>query len=459
MRAQSLRWRLGLIGAVAILVALALSVLGLTYLFDRHVQRVAVADLEARALSVVAMIDPGGANGPIFRATQGDPLYDQPFSGHYWQIALGDEVRRSRSLWDFAFPAVTTLPPGTTRVLDLTGPKDEPLLALEQWLAVGGGPDPVALRVIVATDRRALETARRGFLSGILPFLGLLVVLLVGASWAQITVGLRPLTEVSGRVAALRSGRRPRIGDDLPREVLPLAGEIDQLLDARDKELVRARHRAADLAHGLKTPLQALLGDAAQVRELGEPEIADSIEAITATMQRSVDRELARARIQSGRATAQADPQPVVARVVEVLRRTPAGAAILWRIDIPSGLSIRIDPDDLAEAIGALVENAVRHAESTVSIRAVASAKWIDLIIGDDGPGVPASALARLTQRGTRLDEAGDGQGIGLAIVAYIAEAAGGDLLLRNGTTGLEATLRLERQAEDAPPRSTAWRG
>ena len=154
MRAQSLRWRLGLIGAVAILVALALSVLGLTYLFDRHVQRVAVADLEARALSVVAMIDPGGANGPTFRATQGDPLYDQPFSGHYWQIALGDEVRRSRSLWDFAFPAVTTQPAGTTRVLGLTGPKDEPLLALEQWLAVGGGPDPVALRVIVAAAQR-----------------------------------------------------------------------------------------------------------------------------------------------------------------------------------------------------------------------------------------------------------------------------------------------------------------
>ena len=106
-----------------------------------------------------------------------------------------------------------------------------------------------------------------------------------------------------------------------------------------------------------------------------------------------------------------------------------------------------------------MVENAVRHAESTVSIRAVAAAKWIDLIIGDDGPGVPASALARLTQRGTRLDEAGGGQGIGLAIVADIAEAAGGDLLLRNGTIGLEATLRLERQAEDAPPRSAARRG
>ena len=117
MRAQSLRWRLGLIGAVAILVALALSVLGLTYLFDRHVERVAVADLEARALSVVAMIDPGGANGPIFRATQGDPLYDQPFSGHYWQITLGDEVRRSRSLWDFAFPAVTTQSLASRRTL------------------------------------------------------------------------------------------------------------------------------------------------------------------------------------------------------------------------------------------------------------------------------------------------------------------------------------------------------
>lgn len=440
---RSLRWRLGLAGAAAILVALALATLGLTLLFERHVERVAVADLTARALSVAAMVEPG-PEGAGFGAPPADPLYDQPFSGHYWQVELGGALRHSRSLWDSAFPpAPVPAPPGTRRSLSLSGPQGEPLLAVEQWLEVGAGEGAVPLRILVATRRDALDLARQGFLSDILPWLGLLGLLLVAASWAQITLGLRPLADVSDRVAALRAGRRPRIGTDLPREVRPLAGEIDQLLDARDAELARARHRAADLAHGFKTPLQALLGDAAQLEARGEPRLAASIETIVAAMRRLVDRELARARIQSDRVGALAEPAVVVARVVAVLRRMPKGAQVDWRIAAPPGLRARIDTDDLTEALGALCENALRHAAGRVRVAVRAEDGWIAIRIADDGPGVAEDDLQRLSQRGLRLDTAGDGQGIGLAIAADIAQAAGGELTFANANPGLEACLRL----------------
>lgn len=59
--------------------------------------------------------------------------------------------------------------------------------------------------------------------------------------------------------------------------------------------------------------------------------------------------------------------------------------------------------------------------------------------------GVPEADLARMVQRGVRLDESGDGQGIGLAIVADIVEAAQGDLTLRNAAPGLQVEIRLAR--------------
>ena len=433
-------------GAAAILGALLVASIGLAVLFDRHVERVAVADLAARALAVAAMVEPDAPGGPAFRQGAGDPLYDQPFSGHYWQADLAGELRRSRSLWDYALPQPegAALAPGTTRVLTLPGPMGEPLLAFEQRLQVGA----VALLVVVARDRGELDQARAGFLWDLLPYLALLGGLLLAGSVAQVVVGLQPLSQVSAGVAALRRGARARMGQDMPQEVLPLAGQIDQLLDDRDAELARARHRASDLAHGFKTPLQALLGDAQQLRDRGAADLADSVETIAIAMRRLVDRELTRARIQSDRRKASADPAQVMARVESVLRRTPAGAALVWRIEAAPGLRAAIDADDLTEALGALTENAVRHARRKVVLRSAASAQGVAITVEDDGPGVPEAQLAGLVQRGVRLDESGDGQGMGLAIVADIAEAAGGSLRLHNLNPGLRAVLTL-----DAAPR------
>ncbi len=452
MTRQSLRLRLGLLGGLSILGILALSLIGLALLFDRHVQRVAVADLEARSYSVAAMIERPGDTA-AFRRTPVDPLYEQPFSGHYWQLELGAETRRSRSLWDFTRPRTgPSLPSGSERVLDLTGPRDEPLLAYEKWLAIGTGPARTEVRIVLATDRGALRAAREGFIGDLLPYSLALGAALGLVFWAQLTLGIRPLTAVSDRVSALRAGRIARMGDDLPAEVLPLAREINTLLTDRDDELMRARNRAADLAHGLKTPLQALMGDAAQLRDQGETDLADSIEVIAASMQGLVDRELRRARIQSDRMTRNANLGAIVEGVVNVLRRTPAGSALVWDVQVPAGLNLRIDPDDLAEAMGAIAENAARHAVSRVAVRATADPTQVVIRLSDDGPGAPAETMERLIGRGFRLDERAGGQGFGLAIVADIAAAAGGSVSLANDGPGLTVSLTLPRAPDTGGP-------
>ena len=156
-------------------------------------------------------------------------------------------------------------------------------------------------------------------------------------------------------------------------------------------------------------------------------------------MRRHVDRELARARIASGDRTAASDPAQVIPRLVAVLRRTRDGARLDWEVETPPGLLARIDPDDLTEALGALLENAARHAARRVRVAVARGSDVVVITVADDGPGIPEAELARLTERGARLDTSGPGAGLGLAIASEIAEAAGASLALANEAPGLAA--------------------
>lgn len=453
MRPASLRLRLLLAAAAAIILVLALSAAGLAVLFDRHAERVAVSQLQARAMALVALTEGAelaGAARPR-AAPPADPLYDRPFSGHYWQMRLGDETVRSRSLWDheLAWPEAAPAASGWRRLV-LPGPRDQSLLVVERQLRVGRGEGAVPLRIAVAADRAEITRARRGFFGDLLPYLALLGGLLMAASFAQITLGLRPLKKIGARVDRLSRGLAPRIGTGLPAEVMPLASGLDRLLDDRDREIDRARHRAGDLAHGFKTPLQALLGDATELRARGLPDIAGDIEGVALAMRRLVDRELARARIRAEGRVARCDPARVLTRLMRVMQRMPRAGALDWQVVAPGRLAARIEAEDLTEVLGALIENALRHATSRVEIGMAEAGREIVMTIRDDGPGVPEAELAGLAGGGVRLDQSDGGQGIGLAIAAEIIEAAGGRLDLANARPGLRAEIRLPSAAGEA---------
>ena len=97
--------------------------------------------------------------------------------------------------------------------------------------------------------------------------LGLLGIVLAAATAIQVGLGLRPLDVLRRGVANIRAGRELRLAAGVPDEVRPLVDEVNALLAARAEEVERSRHRAADLAHGLKTPLAALAADAGRLRE------------------------------------------------------------------------------------------------------------------------------------------------------------------------------------------------
>jgi signal transduction histidine kinase len=240
-------------------------------------------------------------------------------------------------------------------------------------------------------------------------------------------------------------GARRRLGAGYPDEVQPLANEIDTLLDARDAQLEKARARAADLAHGLKTPLQVLSGEAERLKARGANDIAGDIETLTADMQRHIERHLTRARLASPSDEVSTKLREVAERVGSVVERTPAGARLAWSNTVPPDLTARIDPDDLAEVLGNLIENAARHARSEVTISGASDRDMAALTIFDDGPGIPHSRREEALRRGSRLDASGPGSGVGLAIVADIAEACGATLSFDEQDQGFGVTLRIPR--------------
>ncbi|WP_026381383.1 sensor histidine kinase [Afifella pfennigii] len=441
---RSLRLRLILAGALAISVSLALAALGLSALFAAHVERRAVAELSVHLDQVLSGLERGPQGSLVLAQMPADPRFSRPFGGLYWQISQDGEVLRSRSLWDDALELPTDeLVDGAVHVHDIAGPTDQRLLTIERSVTLperlGGG----RARAAVAMDRAELEEARRAFVADLIPYTALLALALTIAGGLQIAIGLRPLAAVGARVAAVRSGEAKRLGEDFPVEVLPLASEVDALLEQREHEIVRARARAGDLAHGLKTPLQALLGEAERLRQAGRAEAAKAIEEIAGAMRRHTDRELTRARIALRSKAAQADVGKVVENVVRVIRRTEEGGEIAWRQEVPQDLQAAVDRDDLTEALGALVENASRYARQEVTIAAREDAGFIVLSVRDDGPGIPPERIEALMARGARADTSGPGTGLGLAIASEIAEALGGVLSLHNVEPGLEARLIL----------------
>ncbi len=447
MTAGSLRLRLFLAGVVSVVVALGLASLGLSLLFERHVERRMATDLALMLDELVSGLDRDAEGNLAVVDEPGDARFDRPLSGLYWQITRDPNglVARSRSLWDLELPLpADELAEGALHQHRISGPRGTSLLAVERSVVLparlGGG----TVRVVVARDAAELTEATRTFTADLTPFLVLIALVLIGAFGAQVAVGLAPLKAVRARLAAIRSGAAERLGSAFPSEVQPLAGEIDALLEARDKQVAAARARAADLAHGLKTPLQVLTGGVERLKAKGEGEIANDLAGVGEAMRRHVERELARARREAAPADPAARIKATVERVVAVVGRTPQGAKLDWTIAIAPDLAVRIPPDDLTEVLGNLLENAARHAREHISVTASVMGSDAVVAIVDDGPGIPPDRVPEALRRGGRLDQGGAGAGLGLAIVSDILDAWSGSLELGPTAPGaMTATVRL----------------
>jgi len=450
MSAKSLRLRLFVAAAVSIIIALFIAGMALVGIFERYVARRISAELDTYVRQLAANVSVSSDGSLQLSRSLADPRFDQPLSGLYWQV--GDDSTsvklRSRSLWDHVIELPDDpLKPGIVHRHDLPGPNGETLFVSERGIIYTVGDGTRLLRIMAAVNRAEIVDARSAFTSDVALSLAILAVVLLVAAWGQIAIGLRPLEAVRRSVNAVRAGEQKAITVKEPEEIMPLVAEVNSLLEAKAKTIETAKARAANLAHGLKTPLTVLATDAERLRRKGDTEIADELQDLAFGMRRHIDRELSRARLQSAAATVGRPTaiREVIEGVIKTLSRSPKGAKVSWSIDVSSRATTSVAEEDATELFGVLLDNALKWSNTEVRIAGDGNNR-LRIVIEDDGPGVSADQLVRLGRRGVRLDETTEGSGLGLAIATDIIEAYGGEMSFGiRAPHGLQVVIVLPR--------------
>jgi signal transduction histidine kinase len=281
-----------------------------------------------------------------------------------------------------------------------------------------------------------------------------LVSLLAFVTWVVVGRALRPVESIRSQVADISDAgldRRVPVpsGHD---EVAQLARTMNEMLDRLAAASTRQRAFAADASHELQSPLTRFRTqlEVAMVHpgDVEWPEVAADLLADSAEMERLVLDLLF---------LAQEDAQPAAGHVdglvdlddvvLEEAARVRVGGAREVDTSQVSAAPVRGSREQLRRLVRNLLENAVRYATSRVQVSLTSGAGGVELVVRDDGPGVPRDERQRIFDRFVRLDDARSrdtgGTGLGLAIVEAITGRHGGTVQLADGDGGAVFVVRL----------------
>jgi signal transduction histidine kinase len=461
--------------AARLLAIAILSVAGLALVawisytqFNRELMRLLIdPQIESVADDLISNAIPGLSEGDIaLRDLPYDPRYMRGLSGRYFQIAKIEPDARlivryiSPSLVDVAIDidaatarrltaSATSAQP---HFINLPGPDRESLRVVARVARIPG-LDGDYLFVVGVASGAILADTNTLLAPAIALFMLFCAFVIAGLAALQVWVGLRPLRDFTNDIAAVRRGDSERLNGEYPAELLPVAGELNALIDHNREVVERARRHVGNLAHALKTPIAVLKNAAAEGRA-GDAVLKQSVEE----MESFVERQLRRARV-AARADARAGPQaatiayrtPVNQNLSDLVfmmeQKYDHAKAMDISLEVEGDLTFRGEREDLLEMAANLIDNACKYGKSqvVVRVRAPADVKGVlDIIVEDDGPGLSEADIARAKARGARLDEAAPGQGLGLSILLETVELYAGEIsFCRSALGGLEARLRL----------------
>jgi signal transduction histidine kinase len=385
----------------------------------------------------------------------GEPLFTQPLSGWYWQIkeqgTAGEPIHKSESLIEDVLVTPSEqksrLDAQLIRQAYIEGPEGQFLRAIEREINITQDGQTKILSYVVAGDAIEIEAAITDFTQTLVLTLILLATGLSIATFFQVRFGLSPLRDIGHKVSAIRSGMAERLEGSLPDEIRPLQDELNALISANATVVERARTHVGNLAHALKTPLSVIVNEARS----RDGEFAQKVVQQTAIMSGQITHYLDRARIAAqirtvGTAT---DVKTELDSLGKALAKIYESKGLGLDIQCPDTLRFLGEKQDFQEMAGNLMDNAFKWARAQIQITVEPGALQngnakFDLIIADDGPGLPEEFRRSAVTRGRRLDESIPGSGLGLSIVADLSHLYNGSLHLEAVETGgLKARLVL----------------
>ncbi|WP_394144093.1 ATP-binding protein [Vibrio atypicus] len=365
-----------------------------------------------------------------------DPRFNQPYSGLYWSIDTEADELRSRSLWDqkITFEKLSKEP---------LGARKERLIFIQTSLYFPDYDGPI--HILIGIDEQPIEDTVAKLMGQLWIILALLYVGVLFIIMIQIQWSLSPLTKMHKELSQMRSGEKECLDGDYPREVSPVVTDLNALLFHYQELLERARHHAGNLSHALKTPLSVLRNEIATADE----ETRLRLEPPVTQIQHQIDYHLGRARMAGSKniLAVKTNPAERIDAISMAFDKVYASREVDLINEIDSELDVAVEDTDFDEMIGNLLENAYKWSNSIIRVHSHDSSdNGIEIIVEDDGPGIPDEKLDAVIQRGVRLDETTPGTGLGLNIVNEMAHSYRGKLTLeRSNMGGLKATLLVKR--------------
>lgn len=355
---------------------------------------------------------------------------------------------QSASLARTNIPFAQNLSSGERRFEQLQTTDGQPVYAFSLGVALqGSSAKQNIFTVSVAADLRDFTRRFARFQRNLWIWLGGVTALLVVLQSVILRWGLTPLTRVASELRAIEKGRRSSLGGDYPRELHALTENINTLIRNRQEHIERYRNTLGDLAHSLNTPLAVLRGISEEKFISGESTatLREQVENMSSIVSYQLQKAAASG---SGALTVPVAIEPVAAKIVNTLNKVYAEKNVQCTVDIAAGATFHGDAGDLMELLGNLLDNAFKWCTRRVQLHAAMSTQadipLLNLIIDDDGPGIPADMIDRVMERGVRADPSTAGHGIGLAVVRDIIKLYDGTLFIsRNPNGGTRVTITL----------------
>jgi two-component system sensor histidine kinase PhoQ len=366
-----------------------------------------------------------------------DRRLTQPGSGLYVEV-LGDEGRwRSASSLGVELSEMGRVAAGQYTFSEPVAGR--PYFVYQYgigWQYDEAATTPFTISVFIDSGELAQQTS--AFRTGLWTSLALAGAILV---LAQVIIGflvLRPLRRVARDVARIESGTAERLEDDYPRELEPLARNVNRLLRTEKSNQARIRNALDSLAHSLKTPLAVIQAGLPLHGGKAEGSMQNAVDEMNHLVATRLERASTSARRTMA---APVEVEPQVRRILESMQKVHSQKMIRPAVTLEGGLVFYGEKRDLLELAGNILDNAFKYGNSRVEVSGgtVGTGNprpgfW--LRVEDDGPGIDEDRREKLLQRGIRGDERVEGHGLGLAIVQELVTAYGGELAIERSRMG-----------------------